>query len=158
MSYCRDSGKLMDDACLFDPRGDRSQIGWFAPGNAPIDRCDRHLLCQGDADGGISHGFCPEESLQRVGLIRAERSFPMQILVSDAQYVYWGDPLLHTPNSNAGQAYFEGEEQTFFGRSHTDLPFNRSCPVHQSPSVHEDESEMQRQSKKKNRIFSPPAA
>ena len=158
MSYCRDSGELMDDACIFDPRGDRSQIGWFAPGNAPTNRCDRHVFCQGDADGGISHGFCPEESLQRVGLIRAPRNFPMQILVSDAQYVYWGDPLLHTPNPNVGQAYFEGEEQTLFGRSHTDLPFNRSCPVHQSPSVNEDESEMQRQSKKKNRIFSSPAA
>jgi hypothetical protein len=82
----------------------------------------------------------------------------MQILVSDAQYVYRGDPLLHMPNPNTGQAYFEGEAQTFFGRSHTDLPFNRSCPVHLTPPVNEGEQEMQRQSKKKNRIFSPHVA
>jgi penicillin-binding protein 1A len=159
MSYCKDSGKLMDDACLFDPRGDRAQVGWFVVGNEPSGKCDRHVLCYADREGGISHGFCPEQSLQRVGLIRVERHFPMQILVSDGQYVYRGDPRAHPPNPNMGQAYFEGDLQDFCGRSHTDLPYNHSCPLHQIPPIEsENGDEAKMQSRKKNRIFSPPAA
>jgi len=159
MSYCKDSGKLMDDACLFDPRGDRCQVGWFTLGNIPNERCDRHVLCHADTEGGISHGFCSEYSSQRVGLIRAERHFPIQILVSDAQYVYRGDPASYTPNPNTGQAYFEGELQDFCGRSFTELPYNRSCPVHQMPPpAMENEIGLVWQRQKKNRIFSSPAA
>ncbi len=159
MSYCKDSGKLMDDACLFDPRGERSQTGWFVLGNVPVERCDRHVLCHADTEGGISHGFCPEECLKRVGLIRAERHFPMQILVSDAQYVCRGDPMSCTPNPNTGQAYFEAQSQNFCGRSYTELPYNRSCPVHQTPpTIPENENFIGEESRKKNRIFSPPAA
>ena len=159
MSYCRDSGKLMDDACLFDSRGDRAQIGWFVQGNVPTERCDRHELCEVDEAGGVSHGFCPAESLKRVGLIRAERQFPMQILVSDAQYVYRGDPKVLMPNSNTGQAYFEGEAQNFCGKSHTELPYNRSCSIHQLPPTDTQATpENDWRTRKKSRIFSPPAA
>ncbi len=159
MSYCRDSGNLMDDACLFDPRGDRVQTGWFADGKIPTERCDRHVLCLRDEDGGISHGFCPDESLIRVGLIRAERHFPIQILVSDAQYVYRGDPGAYPPNPDAGQAYFEGEAQSFCGRSHTELPYNHSCSIHQLPPIDaESAPENNGSTRKKNRIFSSPAA
>ncbi len=158
MSYCRDSGGLMDDACLFDPRGDRAQIGWFVQGNTPSDRCDRHVLCEVDEEGGVSHGFCPEESLKRVGLIHVERSFPIQISVSDAQYVYRTDPVICTPNSNTGQAYFEGDGQNFCGRSHTELPYNRSCPLHQSPLSDMDDREENEGRVRKKRIFSSPVA
>ncbi len=137
MTYCKDSGKLMDDACLFDPRGDRSEVGWFVMGNDPKGTCDRHVLCECDAEGGISHGYCPQESVKRVGLIRAERYFPMQILVSDAQYVYRGDPQGIAPNPNAGQAYFEQTLTDACGRSHTQTPFNRSCPHHTKPPTEE---------------------
>ena len=137
MSYCRDSGRLIDDACQFDPRGSRSEVGWFVKGNEPHGACDRHILCYGDREGGISHGFCPEESLTRVGLIRAERHFPMQILVQDAQYVYGGDPAEFFPNPNEEQAYFEGERTDFCGRSYTKTPFNRSCPHHTQPPQEE---------------------
>lgn len=138
MTYCKDSGKLMDDACLFDPRGDRSEVGWFVKGNAPAGSCDRHVLCQCDRDGGLSHGYCPEESVERVGLIRAERHFPMQILVSDAQYVYRGDPKGIAPNPDPGQAYFEPTLTDACERSHTQTPFNRSCPHHTKPPDDEE--------------------
>ena len=134
MSYCRDSGHLIDDACLFDPRGARSEIGWFVKGNEPRGACDRHVLCLADREGGISHGYCPEEELERVGLVRAERHFPMQILVQDAQYVYGGAPDAFSPDLNGEQAYFEAERRDACGRSYTKSPFNRSCPRHTAPS------------------------
>ena len=134
MSDCRDSGHLIDDACLFDPRGARSEIGWFVKGNEPRGACDRHVLCLADREGGISHGYCPEEELERVGLVRAERHFPMQILVQDAQYVYGGAPDAFSPDLNGDQAYFEAERRDACGRSYTKSPFNRSCPRHTAPS------------------------
>jgi hypothetical protein len=116
------------------------------------------VLCEADAEGGISHGFCPEKSGQRVGLIRAERHFPIQILVSEAQYVYRGDPASYSPNKNTRQAYFEGELQDYCGKSLTDLPYNRSCPIHRVPPAYEEEMPPDEVGRKKNRIFSPPAA
>ena len=141
MSYCKDSGHLIDDACLFDPRGSRSEVGWFVKGNEPHGSCDRHVLCYGDQAGGISHGFCPEEALERVGLVRAERHFPMQILVQDAQYVYGGDPAGFAPNPNVEQAYFENGRGDFCGRSYTKTPYNRSCPHHIEPIEEEEPSD-----------------
>ena len=138
MTYCRDSGELTDDACLFDPRGDRREVGWFVKGNLPKGSCHRHVLCHGDEAGGISHGNCPEEEQHRVGLIQAERHFPMQILVSDAQYVYRGDPTAIPPNPHEDQAYFEESLPDYCGRSHTKTPFNRSCPRHLLPPESSD--------------------
>ena len=138
MTYCKDSGMLMDDACLFDPRGNRSEVGWFVKGNQPHGSCDCHILCYADENGGISHGYCPEDGLIRVGLIRAERRFSMQILVSDAQYVYHGDPRTVAANPNDSQAYFEEMLSDCCGRSYTKTPFNRSCPIHTVPQTEED--------------------
>ena len=141
MSYCKDSGHLIDDACLFDPRGSRSEVGWFVKGNEPQGVCARHVLCYGDEEGGISHGFCPEDERERVGLVRAERHFPMQVLVQDAQYVYGGDPNSFAPNPNLEQAYFEADRTDFCGRSYTKTPFNHSCPRHTEPPTEEESTD-----------------
>lgn len=131
MSYCKDSGLLTDDACLFDPRGKRTETGWFVQGTEPHRACDCHVLCHIDCEGGgISHGFCPEASDCRVGLIRAVRHFPVQVTVTDAQYVWRGDPRGMPPNPDAGQAYFEATLPDFCGRSALANPFNRSCGMH----------------------------
>ena len=143
ISYCRDSGMLTDDACLFDPRGARTQTGWFVKGTEPHNTCTCHILCQSDAEhGGVSHGFCPVESQKKIALIRVERHFPKQVLVTDAQYVWRGDPQSLPPNQNATGAYFEQGLSDFCGRSYTQTPFNRSCQVHteqEEESVLEDE-------------------
>ena len=73
-----------------------------------------------------------------MGLIQAERHFPMQILVSDAQYVYRGDPTAIPPNPHEDQAYFEEGLPDYCGRSHTKTPFNRSCPRHLLPPESSD--------------------
>ena len=138
MTYCKDSGKLMDDACLFDPRGDRSEVGWFVKGNQPMGSCDCHVLCEFDEAGGISHGYCPTREVKKVGLIRAKRHFPMQILVTDAQYVYRGDPETYAPNLKEDQAYFEESLTDFCGRSYTKQPCNRSCVLHDQWQEEED--------------------
>lgn len=140
MSYCRDSGMLTDDACLFDPRGARTQTGWFVKGTEPKHSCTCHVLCVADGEkGGISHGFCPREWQRNVGLIRVERHFPMQVLVTDAQYVWRGDPARLPPREDPTGAYFEQELSDFCGRSHTKTPFNRSCSEHTKEPIGESE-------------------
>ncbi len=135
VSYCKDSGKLMSDACAADPRGARGELGWFVKGQEPTEFCDCHVLVPYDRDaGGVSHGYCPEESLRFVGLIRVERRFPKQIYVSDAEYVYRGDPLTLVPNGNDGEAYFAVTEKDFYGISNRSRPFHRSCTVHGAQS------------------------
>ncbi|MBE6633306.1 MAG: hypothetical protein E7620_03065 [Ruminococcaceae bacterium] len=126
LTYCRDSGALLADACHFDPRGERMENGWFTRENCPNGVCGCHTLCHCDEVlGGISHGNCPNE--RRVSLIRALRQFPMEIFVTDAQYVWRGDPKELPPNPNEKQAYFQGEGMGYVGRSAVEKPFNRSC-------------------------------
>lgn len=133
-TYCKDSGKLLSDTCTADPRGSRAEVGWFLAGEEPKAACDRHVLCDYDKEyGGVSHGNCPEECLTRVALIRVERHFPMQIYVSDAQYVYVGDPGDYEPNQNQNQAYFGHGRSGYCGISNATKQYNRSCTVHLEP-------------------------
>ncbi len=45
-SFCRDSGKIPDDACRLDPAGDRTDWGWFTPDTAPKEYCTDHIECK----------------------------------------------------------------------------------------------------------------
>ena len=141
-TYCKDSGQLLTEACRKDPRGSRSEVGWFVKGQEPGSFCTCHVLCPYDTEGqGISHGYCPEEALTQVGLLRIQRSFPRQILVLDAQYVYGGDPYTMPPNSNEQGAYFSPSHQGYAGISHNGSPFHRSCPLHQKESEEDSKEE-----------------
>ena len=127
-TYCRDSGKLMTEACTLDPRGNRAEIGYFVKGREPSALCDCHILCDYDrVGGGISHGSCPLYGCESVGLIQVERSFPMQILVTDAQYVYRGDPREMPVNENKSLPYFQSSLEHFCGISSGNTQFNSSC-------------------------------
>lgn len=134
VSYCKDSGKLLADACTHDPRGSRLETGWFVKGTEPTAFCDCHVLCEYDAEyGGICHGYCPRENRKTVALIRVERHFPLQIYVSDAQYVYGGDPYSMDPNLNTSQAYFASQKKGYFGVAGANKQYNRSCTEHLTP-------------------------
>ena len=128
VSYCKDSGKLPCEACGYDPRGDRTAVGWFVRGTEPREMCDCHVLCDCDTVyGGVCHAACPEAFRKKVALIRVERRFPIEVIVRDAQYVYRGDPSEMPPNPDPSQAYFASHYQGFFGTSNVKSPYNRSC-------------------------------
>ena len=134
VTYCKDSGELLSESCTKDPRGSRGEIGWFVVGQEPRHTCDCHVSCKVDLEnGGVSHGFCPEDCLGEVGLIRVERSFPIQIYVSDAQFVYRGDPTAITPESDPSRPYFYSLFKRPCGISATQKPYHRSCTEHQHP-------------------------
>lgn len=86
-TYCRDSGKLMTDACKADPRGSRAEIGYFAAGTEPTESCDVHIMVNYDKKhGGVASPGCDPENIIQVGLLNVLRKFPFNITVTDAQY------------------------------------------------------------------------
>jgi len=134
-TYCKDSGRLIGDACQKDPRGNRAEVGWFIQGKEPHAFCDCHQICRYDLEnGGVSHGFCPEEQTKEIGLICVKRSFPFQLYISDAQYVYGGDPRDLLPNENPTMAYFAKARDGYWGISYATKQYNRSCYEH-SPTT-----------------------
>ncbi len=132
--YCMDSGALMTQACQRDPRGSRKELGYFVSGTEPIQYCTCHIPVKYDqAEGGVSlDNPCPSDSVQYVGLIQVERSFPIQITVTDAQYVWReiGDSVL--PETSPTLPFFNNAlgKNEFCGISKTELQYNRFCRAH----------------------------
>ena len=129
-NYCRDSGELLSDACQKDPRGNRLEIGWFTADSMPRTTCKCHILCDVCKSGGVCHGYCSEEEVKKVGLIRVERHFPKQVRVSDAEYVWSGNAKEIPPNLNPNEAYFAADLSDYCGISGTKEQYNRSCTNH----------------------------
>ncbi len=125
--YCMDSGKLITEDCRHDPRGSRTERGWFKVGDEPSTACDRHTLVQ--YHDGVCHDGCPDDG-EEVALIRVERDFPREVTVRDAEYVYYGDPLTLPPNPDLSRAYFAVKSDRYYGRSGKREPYNRSCRYH----------------------------
>ncbi len=132
--YCADSGKLLTEACRRDARGSRSEIGYFKKGNAPSEYCDCHVLTLYDTSmGGVAlFDMCPSVDVEYVGMIRADRSFPMQIYVSDAQYAYRELPIYVMPESAPSLPYFNNllPEGRYAGISNANEQYNRLCRAH----------------------------
>ena len=133
-SYCTDSGDLPSEACTADARGSRARIGWFTLRDLPRTPCQCHVLCEYDGENGVHCGYCPVEGLRKVGLIRVDRRLPRQVTVSDAQYVYGGDPSQFSPTGNTSAPYYVKEgEICGHGTCNTAKPFNRACTEHLTP-------------------------
>lgn len=105
-TFCRDSGKLMTDACRLDLRGDRSETGWFAYGTEPSEYCDRHVKVKYcNESNAVASPKCT--NTREVSLVRVEsRSFPYEITVTDAQYVYRDLPAGVEPGGWYGIPFF----------------------------------------------------
>lgn len=95
--YCKDSGCIPDAVCSLDPRGDRIEQGWFTPDNAPSEFCQTHVLCKYDPlTDSVLYGDEEFEGLISIALLNiAKRDFPIDIKVSDEEYIF--NP---TSNSN----------------------------------------------------------
>ncbi len=135
-SFCIDSGKLMTGACLADPRGDRSDSGWFIEGTQPTEFCDCHVLVDYDKEyGGIASPLCSARNITKVGLIKVERSFPMQITVTDAEYVWRELPDNISPCFSDDSAFFSNllDEDEYCGISNAEIQYNRYCYSHSYP-------------------------
>lgn len=132
--YCADSGKLATKACELDPRGSRKETGYFVSGTEPTEFCDCHVPVTYDTlNGGVVEACdCPRENCKTIGLIHVVRSFPMEIYVTDAQYVWRQLPPQIMPQTSPSLPFFYGllKEGEYCGISKTDLQYNRLCRAH----------------------------
>jgi penicillin-binding protein 1A len=130
--YCRDSGLLLSDACLLDPRGDRSAIGQFRRGTEPKDFCTCHVTLRYCAGGGVAGEDCPEELCHLTSLLRVTRTFPRQIKVLDAPYTYGGLVFEEGRKLTENEPYYavKYETNTHFGIGMGVVPYNRRCHGH----------------------------
>ncbi len=132
--YCADSGKLVTQACLHDPRGARTEKGYFVRGTEPVEYCDCHVPVAYDtAEGGVAfEDECPKENVTYVGLIHVRRSFPTEVYVTDAQYVWreLGGEIL--PETSPGLPFFNNilKENEYCGISRGETQYNRFCQAH----------------------------
>ena len=128
--YCRDSGKLATSACLCDPRGKRTETGYFTTSTAPKTYCDTHVMVKYDViNHGVAGADCPEENCKLIGMLNVNRSFPRDITISDAQYVYRRLPSGTPPCMQADKPFFYNSlsKGHYAGRSSSKLQFNAYC-------------------------------
>lgn len=130
--YCADSGLLPTEVCHRDPRGNRIERGYFVRGTEPVTFCTCHVPVLYDkVEGGVAfEGEC--ENAEYVGMISAERSFPCEVTVSDAQYVWRdiGKDIL--PETSPTFPFFHNllKEGEYCGISNAEMQYNRFCRTH----------------------------
>ncbi len=133
-TYCKDSGKLITDACKADPRGSRAETGYFTVSTVPTENCDCHILVNFDkTTAGVAGVNCPAENIVRYGLIKVStRKFPYQIIVVDAQYVYRDLPDNIKPGAAINEPFFINTIPNgyYVGVSSYDKQFNHFCYTH----------------------------
>lgn len=126
--YCADSGALPSPVCALDPRGSRTELGYFLKGTEPRACCKAHVLADVCIDGGIALPGCECASEPRA-MINVVRRFPCQVRIKDAQYVFIPLPEGQAPCPDESKAFFENPDDngTFVGSSGVILPYNRAC-------------------------------
>lgn len=135
LPYCKDSGELFSENCLYDAReGTRLGYGYFTSDNKPKEICRRHVACYYDSvTGAVASEACPTENLTVVSLLDIpERSFPTEVTVKDAEYVwrkmYEGDK--YGDSFEIPFYYYTTDEGEFVGRSKGKRQYNSYCYIH----------------------------
>ena len=134
-SYCLDSGQIPSPLCSLDLRGERIAVGYFTPDNIPRTVCTRHIAVAYDTlCDAVAHEGCFGESEIRIVamLDMPNRSFPCEIVVSDAEYMVYGDIDACKAPFSYDQPYFLSElcEGTFVGRGKNKKQKNSGCYYH----------------------------
>ena len=133
-NFCRDSGKLYAPVCAEDPRGCRMESAYFLPGTEPTVLCDRHVTVRYDAlTGGVATSGCAEEDIRQMALVLApERSFPTEVTVRDAGYMFRPLPEGIRAGDSYDIPFFAAliPEGVYIGRSPGEKQYNSSCYLH----------------------------
>lgn len=142
-AYCKDSGERFTPTCAQDPRASRMAYGYFTPDNQPSVNCERHVLVPYDSlTSAVAHDGCPSEDVTYVALLDIrDRSFPCEVYVSDAQYVYRPMPEGVRLGESYDCPYFVHalEEGRFCGISIGKKQFNAACYWHDEEGDGSDE-------------------
>lgn len=129
LPFCKDSGRLFSENCALDARGDRLEYAYFTADNKPSGECDRHVKVKySPEDMGVLDFSYTGEDFIYISLVKNDgRSFPCEVTVEDAEFVYRdmsGYSEISTDESKP-YFYFTIPEGEFVGVSDTKRQFNR---------------------------------
>ena len=135
--YCKDSGKAPAYACSHDLRGHRVVLGYFKKGTEPRTACDEHILLDYDKEAKtLASEKCPEENRIRVAFVKGyARSFPCQIHVLDAEFMYRHLPFGASPTLDPTKAFFQNyyeKNGNYIGVSGAEKAHNRYCTEYET--------------------------
>ena len=135
--YCKDSGKAPAYACSHDLRGHRVVLGYFKKGTEPRSACDEHILLDYDKEAKtLACEKCPEENRIRVAFVKGyARSFPCQIHVLDAEFMYRHLPFGASPTLDPTKAFFQNyyeKNGNYIGVSGAEKAHNRYCTEYET--------------------------
>ncbi|MBR6676316.1 MAG: transglycosylase domain-containing protein [Clostridia bacterium] len=137
VTYCKDSGMLPCETCSHDPRGGRTETGFFTADSAPAAPCDVHVLVNYDnVTKAIATPNCPAANITDVALVRNEgRNFVCQVNITDAEFTYrsMGAVTKYPTYRGFAYYYYTLPEGTVVGRTGSKVEqFNCACPDHLS--------------------------
>ena len=134
MPYCMDSGEIFCEKCIYDPRGSRRDFGYFTEDNMPKEGCKSHVLCPYDSlTKAIACEKCPSENIIVISLVKApDRSFPKEITVTDAEYMFKNVPAYEKRTQDFTLPYYHCviPEGVYVGKSKNKKQFNSNCYIH----------------------------
>ena len=116
-----------------DARGNRGVVCYYVTGSEPTAFCDCHTMVNYDiVGGGVATDECPVGGVSKVGMIQVRRSFPVQIYVTDAQYVWRRITGESDFSHDPGEAFFAPllPDGTWCGISRAAKQYNRGCEQH----------------------------
>ena len=157
VTYCKDSGKLMTEACKADYRylksssNNRAEMGWFVSGTEPTEYCDVHMLVDFDIENEhIAVEGCYEYGkVSQVGMLNVLRQFPYNIQVYDAAYTCQSLPDDYSYedfDTSQYAYYFNLLPEGFFPGTTRGYYDNRICLVHPLTVEKETETETETES------------
>ena len=107
------------------------EYGYFTADNMPSEPCDVHVLVKYDGrEKGIDLGYCPREDMVYVALIKADRKFPLELTVTDAEFVYKDLNNYSSIPSEDLPYFYYSQDGGYSGISDRKKHFNRACPKH----------------------------
>ncbi len=132
LPFCRDSGCVATEICELDPRGSRVEYGYFTEDNKPVGECKTHVLCKYDSvTGAVAHEGCPASDVIEVALLDVKRRFPVEVTVTDAEFVYRQmDGVEPGDSYNVPYFIYTLEDGEFVGISKGKKQFNSGCYIH----------------------------
>lgn len=135
-TYCKDSGKLLSDACALDPRGSRAQTGYFTAATVPTETCDVHVEVLYDTStNAVASSSCPHSSVKTIALVReVSRDFPVSFRIVDSEYMYRQLSADDYPAYSSTVPYYQTmiASGRYVGYS-DDSPYNCFCYTHYTP-------------------------
>ena len=100
LPFCKDSGKLFSENCMYDLRGDRMEYGYFSKECRPSTLCDTHRIYYMDIkDGSIYEKSGRLKNFIKISLLDIPiREYPIDIEVGDEGYSYKNYDIKQTPD------------------------------------------------------------